>query len=120
MIEKCILKQNPRKEIEPENVRDEADYTILVRKRVRGTKLEEALTKVRRKVVNQSDLTIAVMPKSSKSPTVYSKRDVTASRKLPSCQILPSSNKAPKQQKATREEMAQEPKKSQRKRGLER
>ena len=33
-IEKCILEQDPKIEIEPEDFSDEADSTILVRERV--------------------------------------------------------------------------------------
>ena len=40
MIEKCILEGDPKIEIEPEDFSDEVDSTILIRERVRGTKLE--------------------------------------------------------------------------------
>ena len=42
MIEKCVLDQDPKIEIKPEDFSEEADSTILVREGVRGTKLEGA------------------------------------------------------------------------------
>ena len=51
MIEKCILDQDPGIEIEPEDFSEEADSTILVRERVRGTKLEGAFKKVKGQTV---------------------------------------------------------------------
>ena len=50
MIEKCILEQDPQIEIEPEDFSEEADSTILVRERVRGTKLECTFKKVKGKL----------------------------------------------------------------------
>ena len=46
MIKKCILEKDPQIGIEPEDFSEEADSTILVRERVRGTKLESAFKKV--------------------------------------------------------------------------
>ena len=66
IIEKCILEQDPKIKIEPEDFSDEVDSTILVRERVRGTKLEGAFKKMRGKVLKQSDHTITLMPKGSK------------------------------------------------------
>ena len=37
MIEKCILEKDPLIEIEPQDFSDEADSTILLRERMRGT-----------------------------------------------------------------------------------
>ena len=39
LIEKCVLEKDPAINIEPEDFSEEADSTILVRERVRGTKL---------------------------------------------------------------------------------
>ena len=73
IIEKCILEQDPKIRIEPEDFSDAVNSTTLVRERVRGTKLERAFKKVRGKVVNQSSHTISIMPKGSKGTTTYSK-----------------------------------------------
>ena len=54
MIEKCILDQDPRIEIELEDFSGEADSTILVRKRVRRTILESASKKVKGQIVGES------------------------------------------------------------------
>ena len=78
MIEKCILDQDPQIEIEPEDFSEEADSTILVRERVRGTKLEGAFKKVKGQIVGESMHTITILPKTG-IQIVYSKRDVAAS-----------------------------------------
>ena len=41
MNENCYLEKDPKINLEPEDFSDEADFTILIRERVRGTKLEE-------------------------------------------------------------------------------
>ena len=73
MIEKCILEQDPQIEIEPEDFSEEADPTILVRERVRGTKLEGAFKKVKGKIVGESSHAITVLPKTGHQ-VIYSKR----------------------------------------------
>ena len=90
MIENCILEKDPKIEIEPEDFSDEADSTNLIRKRVRGTKLEGAFKRVKGRVVGQSGQTITVLPKGNKGETVYLKRDVAETK------ILPSKSKMPK------------------------
>ena len=75
MTEKCILDQDPRIEIEPEDFSEEADSTILVRERVRGTKLEGAFKKVKGEIVGESSHSNTILPKAGKQ-VVYSKRDV--------------------------------------------
>ena len=60
MIEKCILDQDPRIEIEPEDFSEEADSTILVRERVRGTKLEGAFKTVNGQIVGESTHTVTI------------------------------------------------------------
>ena len=55
-----FLEQDPRIEIEPEDFSEEADSTILVRERVRGTKLEGAFKKVKGKIVGELSHTITV------------------------------------------------------------
>ena len=76
LIEKYILEKDPAIEIEPEDFSEEVDSTILVKERVRGTKLESAFKRVKGQVVSQSNNTITVIPKASKSETIYSKRDI--------------------------------------------
>ena len=76
LIEKCILEKDPAIEIEPEDFSEEADSTILVRERVRGTKLESVFKRVKGQVVSQSNNTITVIPEASKRETIYSKRDI--------------------------------------------
>ena len=75
IIEKCFLDKDPQIKIEPKDFSEEADSTILVRERVRGTKLEGAFKKVKGQIVGQSNHTITVLPSTGKQ-TVYSKRDV--------------------------------------------
>ena len=94
MIEKCILEQDPKIVIEPEDFSDEADSTILVCERVLGTKLEGAFKKVRGKVVNQTGHTISILPKGSKNVTC-SKRDVANNQKAAEGQNLLSSSEMP-------------------------
>ena len=53
MIGKCISDKDPR--IEPEDFSEEADSTILVRERVRGTKLEGAFKKVKSNIINETE-----------------------------------------------------------------
>ena len=77
MIEKCILEQDPQIEIEPEDFSEEADSTILVRERVRGTKLECTFKKVKGKIAMESSHTVTVLPKVGHQ-VVYSKRDVAS------------------------------------------
>ena len=47
LIEKCILEKDPAIEIEPEDFSEEADSIILIREKIRGTKLEGAFKKYR-------------------------------------------------------------------------
>ena len=75
MIRKCFLKKDPQFQIKPEDFSEEADSTILVRERVKGTKLEGNFKKIKGQIINQSENTITVLPKSGKQ-TIYSKRDV--------------------------------------------
>ena len=75
MIRKCFLEKDPQLQIEPEDFSEEADSTILVRERVKGTKLEGNFKKVKGQIVSQSENTITILPKSGKQ-TIYSKRDV--------------------------------------------
>ena len=76
MIRKCILEKDHQVQIEPEDFSEEADSTILVRERVKGTKLFEGnFKKVKGQIVSQSENTITVLPKSGKQ-VIYSKRDV--------------------------------------------
>ena len=75
MIRKCFLEKDPQLQIEPEDFSEEADSTILVRERVKDTKLEGNFKKVKGQIVSQSGKTISVLPKSGKQ-TIYSKRDV--------------------------------------------
>ena len=67
------FRENPAIEIEPEDFGEEgdADSTILVRERVRGTKLERAFKKVEGQVVRQSNNTITVLPNASKKETMF-------------------------------------------------
>ena len=75
IFEKCILNKDAQIEIEPEDFSEETDSAILVRERVRRTKLEGAFKKVKGRNVGQSSHTITVLPSAGKK-TVYSKRDV--------------------------------------------
>ena len=75
MIRKCFLEKDPQLQIEPEDFSEEAVSTILVRERVKGTKLEGNFKKIKGQVINQSEHRITVLPKVGKK-TTYSKRDV--------------------------------------------
>ena len=75
MIRKCILEEDPKLQIEPEDFSEEADSTILVRERVRGTKLEGNFKKMKGRVTAESEHAITVQPKAGK-PIILSKRDV--------------------------------------------
>ena len=95
MIRKCFLEKDPQLQIEPEDFSEEADSTILVRERVKGTKLEGNFKKIKGQVINQSEHTITVLPKVGKK-TTYSKRDVA---KLGKVQTLPRRNLPKRSQK---------------------
>ena len=96
LIEKCVLEKDPAINIEPEDFSEEADSTILVRERVRGTKLEAPFKKVKGKVVEQTDHTITVKQSSSKMSTTYSKRDVANSTELKKKVKVPKEKKGQK------------------------
>ena len=95
MVEKYLLERDPLIEIELEGF-SEADSTILVCERLRGTTLE-----VKGAVVGQSENTISILPKTGKKVT-YSKRDVAWQRneaEVPQCS---SSSNWPKVKKSTK------------------
>ena len=96
LIEKCVLEKDPAINMEPEDFSEEADSTILVRERVRGTKLEAPFKKVKGKVVEQTDHTITVKQSSSKMSTTYSKRDVANSTELTKKIKVPKEKKVAK------------------------
>ena len=75
MIRECFLEKDPQLQIEPEDFSEKADSTILVRERVKRTKLEGNFKKIKGQIINQSEHTITVLPKVGKK-TTYSKRDV--------------------------------------------
>ena len=93
LVEKCISEKDPAIEIEPEDFSEEADSTIFVRDRVRGSKLESAFTKVRGQIVRQSENTVTVVPNAINKEVIYSKRDVASSSGTN------SKDKKPKQKK---------------------
>ena len=94
MIEKCILDKDPRIDIEPEDFSEEAD-SILVRERVRGTKLEGAFKKVKGNIVDESQNTLKILLKTGKS-FIVSKRDVA---KMSDKEKTPQKKKWSKQEK---------------------
>ena len=75
MIRKCILEKDPQLQIEPEDFSEAADSIKLLRERVPGTKLEGSFEKMKGNVVNESEHTITVLPKSGK-PVMMSKINV--------------------------------------------
>ena len=75
MIEKFSLDRDPLIELEPEDFSDEADSTILIRERVRGTTLEGAFKKVRGNIVKETGSTLTILPRCGKS-TIISEMDV--------------------------------------------
>ena len=117
MVEKCLLERDPLIDIEPEDF-SEADSTILVRERMRGTKLEGAFKKVRGTVVGQSEHTISILPKTGKK-TTYSMQDVawqsneaeapqcSTSRNLPKPKRMANMNKRAKEEKRAEMGIAQ-------------
>ena len=94
MVEKCLFERDPLIEMEPDDS-SEADSTILVRERMRGTKLEGAFKKVEGAVVGQSEHTISILPKTGMKVT-YSKRDVTWQNKEAEVHQCSSNNNWPK------------------------
>ena len=84
LVEKCFVERDSLTEIEPDF--SEADSTILVRQRMRGTKLEGAWKKVKGAVAGQSEHTISILPKTGKKVT-YSKRDVAWQQKHPNAAV---------------------------------
>ena len=63
MVRQCILEKDPSINIEPDDFSEEADSTILVRERIRGTKLEGDFIKVKGHVTTQTENTITVLQK---------------------------------------------------------
>ena len=98
MIRKCILEKDPRLQIEPKDFSEEVDSTILVRERVKGTKLEGNFKKVRGQIISQKQNTITVLPKSGKQ-VIFSKRDVAKMGQEASSSEREQSKKKPKMQK---------------------
>ena len=82
LIEKCNSEKNQAIDIDPEDCSEEADSTILVRERVRGSKLESAFKKVKGQIVRQPNNTITVLPNANKKETIYSKRDVATGSRI--------------------------------------
>ena len=78
MIRKCILEKDLYLQIEPEDFSEEADSTIHVRERVKGTKLEGNFRRMKGNVAVQNEHTITVVPKSGEQGTL-SKCDVAKS-----------------------------------------
>ena len=107
MIEKCILEKDRKINLEPEDFSDEADSTILIRERVRGTKLEGSFKRVKGKIVGQSGHTITVLPKGQKGETVYSKRDVAKTKNWPSTSKMAKVSKKTSEKKVKRAKVIQ-------------
>ena len=103
MIRKCFLEKDPQLQIEAEDFSEEADSTILVRERVKGTKLEGNFKKIKGQIINQSENTITVLPKSGKE-TIYSKRDVA---KLGQVQTPPRKKLLKRIQKSKKSQQSQ-------------
>ena len=75
MIEKFILVRDLLIETEREDFSDEADSTVFIRERVRGTTFEGAFKKVRGNIVKETGNTLTILPRCGKS-TIISKMDV--------------------------------------------
>ena len=67
MIEKRISENHPQIEIEPKDYIEEADSTFMVRERARGTKLEGAFKQVKGTIVDQSENTLTMLPKTERA-----------------------------------------------------
>ena len=75
MMNKFVSENDPQIDLKPEDFSEEADSTILVRERVRGTKLERPYRKRKGIITAESDHTIRILPKKGQ-PVVIAKRDV--------------------------------------------
>ena len=114
-IENCISEKDPKINLEPEDFSDEADSTMLVRERVRGTNLEGSFKRVKGKIVGQSGHTITVLPKGQKGETVYSKRDMAINKNLPSSSKMPKVSKGAIEKKVQKKQKSIKEKEAERK-----
>ena len=76
MIKQCILENDPQLQIEPQDFSEEAYLNILVRERVKSTKLGGNYKRIKGKNAGQGENTITMLPKSGK-PVTISKQDVS-------------------------------------------
>ena len=76
VIEKPKIVSEQELDVGIEEFPRDADSTILVRERSRGTKLENAFKKKEGRIVGTSKHNIQFLPKRGKSAVRYSKRDV--------------------------------------------
>ena len=79
---KGVSEQEPGFNFEKSDFEEEVDSTILVRERVRGSKLEPVFQKKRGKILDESEHTLTFLPEGKKKPTKWSKRDIVKSYTL--------------------------------------
>ena len=71
-----ISEQDPDLQFDKSDFQDELDSTVLVRERARGTKLQGVFDKKTGRKIRESAHTITLLPKPSKRPKTYAKRDL--------------------------------------------
>ena len=76
-------------ELEMSDFRLDQDSELLIRERTRCSKLENACKKKKGKIVAETQHTITMKERGESLPTLYSKREVAASRKLATSQRKP-------------------------------
>ena len=76
-----ISEQDPQLELISSDFQDELDSTVLVREKVRGSKLEPFFSKQAGSLIRETAHTITFLPESSGAPKTVSKRDVAVATK---------------------------------------
>ena len=76
---KDVSEQEPGFNFEKSDFEEEVDSTILVRERVRGSKLEPVFQTKRGRILDESEHNLTFLPEGKKKPTKWSKRDIAKS-----------------------------------------
>ena len=71
-----ISEQDPNIEFEQSDFQKDLNFTVLVRERPRGSKLQSIFEKKSGKTIKETGHTITMLPKNSSKPKIYAKRDL--------------------------------------------
>ena len=80
MIDGIVSENDPKLVLEEDDFNPDVDYTVLIRERTRGSKLEGTFKKKTAQPIGESVHTVTILP-SRGSPVVLSQRDIAIERK---------------------------------------